>query len=137
MSYYQSLAFQLRLRSLPEDRIAEILTDVSGVASDSGRPPRDEFGDPQTYAQKFPRGHQRSPGGRVLLIGAVLSAVALVANVNANLFFDASIAPVGLPLVLWAAAFLAAATVVGIVLDRRLPEGFRLPAGAEGTGPDA
>jgi hypothetical protein len=127
----------LRLRSLPEEKIAEILTDVSGVAYDSGRSPREEFGDPQRYAQEFPKGRQRSAGGRILLVAAILSAVALVANVNAGLFFDASIAPAGLPLALWTAAFLAVATVVGILLDRRLPYGFRRPTVTKGTGQDA
>ena len=71
------------------------------------------------------------------MVAAVFSAVALMANVNADLFFDASITPAGLPLALWTAAFLAVATVVGILLDLRLPYGFRRPTVTKGTGPDA
>ena len=64
MSYERDLAFNLRIRGLPEDEIAETLDEVRAHAAANGSPAEDEFGSPQEYAKQFPsrkRAHAATP----------------------------------------------------------------------------
>jgi len=73
MSYERHLAFNLRIRGLPEDEIAEALDEVRAHAAATGSPAEDEFGSAQMYAQQFPQRKRRSPGYAVMVVGAVLA----------------------------------------------------------------
>lgn len=124
MDYLNSLAFNLRQRRLPEDRVAAVVAEVAEVARETGRPPADEFGRASRYAQEFPRGTKRSTGSRLLLGSVLVAGLVLLANIvldlTAGWSFTALADPV--PFSVYVAAFLLVATLVGIALDHRLPE---------------
>ncbi|MEU8387497.1 hypothetical protein [Micromonospora sp. NPDC048843] len=78
MSYYGSLAFNLRLRRVPEPKIVEVLREVRALSQESGQEPEQQFGPAATYAEKFPKGTVRSLPTR-LAIGCLAIAIAITA----------------------------------------------------------
>lgn len=78
MNYERDLAFNLRIRGLPEDEIAETLDEVRAHEVASGTPARDEFGTAQEYAKQFPKKKRRS-AGQVIMMTAVMLALIYVA----------------------------------------------------------
>ena len=75
MSYYASLAFNLRLRRIPESKILEILREVRDLSQESGQEPEPQFGPASVYAERFPKGTARSLPTR-LAIGCLALAIA-------------------------------------------------------------
>lgn len=49
--YVDDLAFQLRLRDVPGERVGQILAEVQSHLDDSGESPADAFGPPAEYAK--------------------------------------------------------------------------------------
>lgn len=125
MSYYHSLAFQLRLRHLPEGEVARVLQDVRELSVASGTSPDVEFGPAEQYAASFPAGRQRFDLPLCVFLACLLAALVLgVGNVAADLRGAARLLPPG-PSLLASAALLVGGATTAIVLLHRLPRAFR------------
>lgn len=76
MSYERDLAFNLRMRGLSENEIADTLDEIRAHGAATGTQAEEEFGTPQEYAQQFPeKKSRRTPGATVVLMGAVLAII--------------------------------------------------------------
>jgi hypothetical protein len=118
VNYYRALAFHLRTRNLPEERIAEILTEVQDVANQSGQPAEAEFGRPSELAESYPKlARTTSLGGWV---GGPLMLAALCVLLY-RLKTGADIGPLE---VTGALVAMALAAVLGMLIDCRLPAAF-------------
>lgn len=125
MSYYNDLAFQLRLRQVPEPQIAETLREVRNLSEESGQDPQEQFGPASTYAEQFPKGEKRSRAMRI--------AIAILAATIAIEGFDLAqavatdralyVGPVRVFLIMLGIQIVT--IVAAIVANHRLPEGFR------------
>jgi hypothetical protein len=81
MTYERDLAFNLRIRGIPEHEIAEILEEVRTHEAATGTPAKDEFGAAQVYAKQFPKGKSRSRGTAVTTVAVAASLVYVLAVV--------------------------------------------------------
>lgn len=80
MSYERNLTFNLRIRGLSEDEIAETLDEVRAHEAAAGTPAEAEFGKAEEYAKQFPKTRMRTRGTVITMIGVALSiAYVLVA----------------------------------------------------------
>ena len=78
MSYERDLAFNLRIRGLSEDEIADTLDEVRAHGATTGTPAEDEFGTAQEYAKQFPEKKKkktRSLGSAVMMVGVALAII--------------------------------------------------------------
>ncbi len=121
MNYYASLAFQLRLRKLPEERIAEILQEVRDLSRESGQNPDDQFGPPTTYAEQFPMGNVRSRATRIAIAVLAVAIAAMALDVGMSLFRDERLEIGGVRVVLICFAVQAVAIIAALVADHRVP----------------
>jgi hypothetical protein len=131
MSYERDLAFNLRIRGLPEDEIAETLDEVRAHAAANGSPAEDEFGSPQEYAKQFPKQKTRSRGYAIAMVGAVLAityaAVAMLLLPFLRIDVRDLVGPIRL---LPALVLLLGGVVSGFLTDYFRPPSRRSAAGA-------
>ena len=113
MSYERDLAFNLRIRGLAEDQIAETLDEVRAHAAAAGSPAEDEFGSAQEYAKHFPKQKARSRGYAVVLIGAVLAIIYAAVAMLLLPFLRIDVRDLVGPIRLWPALVLILGAVVG------------------------
>lgn len=59
------LVFNLRVRGLTEDEIAETIDGVRAHQSAAGTPAAEEFGNAQAYAKQFPKRKMRTRGSAI------------------------------------------------------------------------
>jgi hypothetical protein len=123
MTFYNDLAFRLRMRRLPEDEVAQVMLTVRQHELASGENAAEAFPDVGAYAEQFPRGTYRSPVDRAiaLLLGAV--PLFFVANTVMNLSTGDYLLP---PMPLLAASLVVFVGLVLLALRRtkRLPAAF-------------
>ncbi|KUM37229.1 hypothetical protein [Arthrobacter sp. EPSL27] len=120
MSYERDLAFNLRIRGLSEDAIAEALDEVRAHAITAGSPANEEFGSSQEYARQFPRQKARSRGYAVATVGAVL-AITYAAAMFLLPFLGMDVRGFVGPIMLWPALVL----ILGGVVSGFLTDYFR------------
>lgn len=76
----ETLTFNLRIRGVSEDEIAETLDEVRAHEAAAGTPAEAEFGKAEKYAKQFPKAKMRTRGTVITMIGVALSiAYVLVA----------------------------------------------------------
>lgn len=129
--YYSQLAMHLRGRRLPEARVASILTEVAEGVRESGNAPQDEFGTPEEYAEKFPKGSTRHLGWWVVRILGLHVGVAM--GIVFALSRQQDLAnPVLFGMSAWwyPLAAVAVLLLVGGTVETRLPRGFAAPSDA-------
>jgi hypothetical protein len=126
MSYYHSLAFYLRLRRVPESKIAEILHDVRELSQQSGEDPAQQFGPAATYAQQVPAGRVRSGATRIAIAIFTIGLAVLVVDLLLRSFGDTHLAIGPVPLALIVIALDIPIVACVIALEHRLPSGFRI-----------
>ena len=125
--YYRDLSMELRMRKVPETRIAEILREVNEHSSVSGQPPEEEFGPAMDYAKSFPE-----QKGQTVSMKAFMAVLAPCLLAQAYFLFSWSVldqapvyvGPVRVTLLLMATQ--AVALVVAFTSNYRLPRGFTL-----------
>lgn len=130
MSYYNRLAYNLRLRRVAEPRVREILLEVSALSQESDQSPQEQFGPADDYAEQFPRGEKRPVASRVgiALLVVCLAAMAVVIFIDLAKDEAVYLGPVKL---LPALLVLNIAIMIGTVIaEHRLPAGFRAAAGS-------
>jgi Flp pilus assembly protein TadB len=113
MTYERDLAFNLRLRGVPESQVAEAIEEVRAHTASADSSPEAEFGTAQEYAASFPAVKRRSQGQRVIAV-AVLLAIAYVVTalvLKPLIGFDVTV--ITGPLILWPALVLVAAGLLG------------------------
>ncbi|WP_018218099.1 hypothetical protein [Salinispora vitiensis] len=125
MSYYANLAFQLRLRRLPEPQIAEILREVRRRSDDSGQEPAHQFGSPGAYAAQFPKGKIRSLPTRTAIATIGLAAAVTAVDMGMNLFANSRLQLGGVRVIFVLLAVEAMVVIAAIAADHRLPRSFR------------
>jgi len=81
MTYERDLAFNLRIRGIPECEIAEIVAEVRAHEAATGTPAKDEFGAAQEYAKQFPKGKSRSRGTAITAVAVAASLMYVLAVV--------------------------------------------------------
>lgn len=69
MSYERNLTFNLRIRGVSEDQIAETLDEVRAHEAAAGTPAEAEFGKAEEYAKQFPKMKMRTRGTVITMIG--------------------------------------------------------------------
>jgi len=130
MGYYRQLALELRRRGLSEPEVVQQLRATAEIAGDD---PAAVFGTPVDYAQRFPVTPHRSVGQWVAQLGLLWGIVIVIVTVVRWLTGETS---------LWSGLVVAAgviilAVVLGLLVDRRLPDGEiravdRVPPGSVG-----
>ena len=113
MSYERDLAFNLRIRGLAEDAIAETLDEVRAHAAAAGSPAEDEFGSAQEYAKQFPKRKARSRGYAVVIVGLVLAIIYAAVAMLLLPFLRIDVRDLVGPIRLWPALVLILSAVVG------------------------
>jgi hypothetical protein len=118
MSYDRDLAFNLRIRGLPEDEIAEALAEVRAHAATAGSPAEDEFGTAQQYARQFPKQKARSRGHAIAMVGAGLAIIYAAVAMLLLPFLRIEVRDLVGPIRLWPALVLILAGVIsGFLTD--------------------
>jgi hypothetical protein len=123
--YYRALAFNLRLRQLPEAEVARILEEVRELSVECGSTPQAEFGSAQDYAEQFDRRKYRYGLSVGVFLACVLTGFVIqLMNMTASLRGSERLLPPGLALLTYVVLFVAGATFV-VVHEHRLPRSFR------------
>ena len=126
MNYYRSLAFHLRTQHLPEERIAEILTEVRDVADQSGRPAEAEFGEARELAEGYPKLERKTS------LGGWVGGPLMLAALGFLVYRLKTGAEIGVLEVTSALVAMALAAAVGMLIDCRLPAAFSRSRGRAG-----
>lgn len=128
INYYRTLAFHLRLRQLPETRVAQILQEVRELSLASGSAPEAEFGPAQEYAEQFGRRQRRCTASLVVFSACLLACLAIqVLNMSAGLRGGDRLLPPG-PTLLICAVLLVGGATFAVLYEHRLPRAFRAAA---------
>jgi len=123
MSYERNLTFNLRIRGLPEDEIAETLDEVRAHQAAAGTPAEAEFGTAEEYAKQFPKTKMRTRGTVVTIIGTALSIAYVIVAVLALFLFRADVRDFVGPMTLLPALALALSSVLaGFLTDYLRPQ---------------
>ncbi|PNI09456.1 hypothetical protein CXX84_04120 [Arthrobacter sp. AFG7.2] len=118
MSYERNLAFNLRVRGLPESEIAEVLDEVRAHQAASGSSAAAEFGPAEEYAKQFPKGKRRTAGKTITSVGAALALAYLLLAVLLVLLFKIDIRDFVGPITLMPAAVVILASILaGFLTD--------------------
>jgi hypothetical protein len=126
VNYYRDLAAALRGRRLRESEVQKCLEEVRGFAARSGTDPSVEFGDPGSYAARFPRGTTASRGRAFAGVLTVVAAVYLVVMVVTGLIAGVHLRVFGLSVPIFGSLLVCAVGLVGgLCIDRRLPGSLR------------
>jgi hypothetical protein len=124
VGYYRALAFNLRLRHLPEAEVARILEEARELSWACGSTPQAEFGSAQEYAEQFDRRKRRHGLSLVVFLACMLTCFFIqLMNMTADLRGGNRLLSPGLSLLTYAALFLGAASFV-VLYEHRLPRGF-------------
>ena len=126
MSYYNSLAFHMRLRKVPESRVTEILQEVQELSLQSGQDPEQQFGPASTYAQQFPAGPKRSIATRIAIALFNIGFVVLLIDVLLRLFRDTHLDIGSVPILFIVIPIDIVIAACAIAVDHRLPKGFHV-----------
>ena len=123
MTYEHDLAFNMRLRGVTEQQIAEAIDEVAAHTMSTGTPPELEFGTPEEYAASFPKARRKSRGVRVVMVAAVLSFVYVVATFALKALIDFDVRTWTGPITLWPAlVIVGAGLLVGFLFDYLRPK---------------
>lgn len=122
MSYYQKLAFELRMRGQSEEKVEDVLREVDEFAHDSGSAPEEEFGSAAELAGRYPASRRMTAGHWIFTTAVGVAVVVYVGNL---LLRDSG--GVGVPA--WAMfvvllVLVAGAAGVATAVNRRLPQSF-------------
>lgn len=118
MSYERDLAFNLRIRGLSEDEIAETLDEVRAHEAATGTPAAEEFGTAQEYAKQFPKRKSRSRGYVIVLTGVVLAIVYVAVSTLLLPFLRVDVRDIVGPIRAWPALVLIlAGMLAGCLTD--------------------
>ncbi|MCA2215427.1 hypothetical protein [Jidongwangia harbinensis] len=124
IGYYRTLAFNLRLRHLPEAEVARILEEARELSWACGSTPQAEFGSAQDYAEQFDRRKRRYGLSLVVFLACVLTGFFIqLMNMTADLRGGDRLLPPGLSLLTYAALFVGGASFA-VLYEHRLPRGF-------------
>lgn len=122
MSYERNLTFNLRIRGLSEDEIAETLDEVRAHEAALGTPAEAEFGPAEEYAKQFPKTKMRTRGAVVTMIGTALSVAYVVVAVLVLFLFRVDVRDFVGPMTLLPALVLALSSVLaGFLTDYLRP----------------
>ncbi len=125
VGYYRALAFNLRLRHLPEAEVARILEEVRELSRACGSTPQTEFGPAADYAEQFDRRQQRYGLSSVVFLACVLAVFFIqLMNMTADLRGTDRLLPPGPTLLACAALFVGGASFA-VLYEHRLPPAFR------------
>ena len=118
MSYERSLTFNLRVRGLSEDEIAEALDEVRAHEAATGTPAQAEFGTAEEYAKQFPNKKRRTRGKTINTVGTLLAVFYVLLAVVLMLVFRVHIRDfVGPVTLLPAAGLVLAGLLAGFLTD--------------------
>jgi len=123
MSYYRSLAFELRLRGVPEDAVSAELIRVANLSAD--RDPTDEFGTPSGHAALFEKQKHKNASSRLIVLGGLLLLVALLVQLGSLVLWRTEIRPLAFPLFAAMLPVFGAVLLTALALEMRLPRQFR------------
>lgn len=124
-NYLGNLAFQLRWRRLPESTVASTIQEVRAEAAASQSTPAELFGPEKTYAESFPKGKATSTGFWIITIAVAIAALMVGVRVVTSIISeDASNPLVSLAILLGAVVIAFVGTIVGAMVDHRLPKGM-------------
>lgn len=122
MTYYNNLAYELRLRNYPDAEVTPILSEVHSFSLQEGSSPEAAFGKPGDYAKTFPARKRKLPIYKVTTLlyvaAALFGAFALFAG---DLKVDLGPAPI----LLIVLPFVLVVSVLAIVMLHRLPPSFK------------
>ena len=122
MSYEHDLAFNLRLRGIPEPQIAEAVEEVRVHTHSTGQSAEDEFGSTDEYAQTFPQQKTHTRGRRAVLAGKILAIAYVVCAFAAQPLAGIDVRDIVGPVMLWPAlAILGISILGGFLLDYLRP----------------
>jgi hypothetical protein len=125
VSYYRELAFALRVRGLPEQKIRSTLEDVKSHSAESGREPAAEFGSPDDFAARFERIRASTAGRRFVAVMTVAAFGVVIGLLFLARLWESEMRLGGFSLPLLAGLVVALTGFLGgFLLDRRLPRGF-------------
>lgn len=127
MSYERELAFNLRLRGVPETRVAAAIEEVRAHAASADTSAEAEFGTAEEYAASFPEGKRRSRGRRVIAVAVLLATAYVLAALVLTPLIGFDVKDITGPLMLWPAGVLVAAGLVGGFLTDYLRQTPRTP----------
>ena len=125
MSYYHDLAFQLRLRRLPEAQIVEILYEVQDLCEQAEQEPKEQFGPAAAYAGQVPKGTTMSSVNKAANVVLLVTVAAMAANLVLALLSGSSLRVGPVPVYFVLLAVQVVVIVGAIVADHRLPGAFR------------
>ena len=125
MSYYNSLAFHLRLRKLSEPEIAEILREVKDLSLQSSQDPEQQFGPASKYAAQFPVGPKRSRATRIAIALLSIGFALMVVDLSLRLF-DTRLEIGSVPIILILLPLDIAIAACTIAAEHRLPKEFHV-----------
>ncbi|MBB5748730.1 hypothetical protein [Micrococcus sp. TA1] len=113
MTYERDLAFNLRLRGVPEAQVAEAIEEVRAHTASDDSSPEAEFGTAQEYAASFPAVKRRSQGQRVIAVTVLLAIAYVVTALVLKPLVGFDVTVITGPLILWPALVLVAAGLLG------------------------
>lgn len=126
MSYYNSLAFHLRLRKVPESTVAEVLQEVQELSLQSGQDPEQQFGPASTYAEQFPAGQSWSRPTRIATALLGISVAVLMFDLSLRLFLDSHLAIGSVAVAFIVIPLDIAIAACTVAAEHRLPKGFQV-----------
>jgi hypothetical protein len=128
MSYYNDLACELRMRKCTEKQVAEVLETVKEGVTASDSSPEHEFGTAKEYAAQYEGSRKAAPGQRALMPFGMLGILCVVAyaiwpgKFSIEIPFVQQFAGMIALIIL-----LAVGSIVGSIVENRLPAGFSPP----------
>ncbi|MBT2552414.1 hypothetical protein [Arthrobacter sp. ISL-5] len=118
MSYERNLTFNLRIRGVSEDEIAETLDEVRAHEAAAGTPAEAEFGKAEEYAKQFPKTKMRTRGTVITMIGVALSIAYVLVAVLLLFLYKVDVREFVGPMTLLPALILALSSVLaGFLTD--------------------
>lgn len=83
VSYEQELTVHLRMRGIPDEKIADITREIESMSLARNSLIR-QFGTPQEYAQNYPKEHAQGRHNRPMYAGVVLAVIWVAASLVAE-----------------------------------------------------
>lgn len=132
MSYHNDLAYQLRRRGCDEDQVSEVLYTVDDAVNSTGRTAEEEFGRPETYAEKFEGPKKSTPGRKVLGVFGFLGILGVaVYAIWPQWFGFTNVIVEQFAGIIVLLLLLILGVAIGSIVDHRLPSSYtehqRLP----------
>ncbi|MFJ2619843.1 hypothetical protein [Glutamicibacter sp. NPDC087344] len=122
--YVKNLAYQLRWRRMPEDAVARTLREVRAQSMAARSTPLELFGPEKRYSESFAKGQAISKGFWIITFAVATSVLLILGRVITALVTSTESNPLfSILMLVAAAAIVLIGSVVGALVDHRIPKG--------------